>query len=78
MLAYIQAGATLWELGIRPEGIFGSGHDGLHPTARRADPCHWRASTTGAREPPSMWTPCCVAGPISWWQSATAAIRSTD
>lgn len=31
VLAYVQAGATLWDLGIRPEGIFGSGHDGSAP-----------------------------------------------
>ncbi|SCE08136.1 iron complex transport system substrate-binding protein [Streptomyces sp. DpondAA-D4] len=31
VLAYIQAGATLWDYGIRPEGIFGSGHDGATP-----------------------------------------------
>ncbi|MFF2505707.1 ABC transporter substrate-binding protein [Streptomyces sp. NPDC058067] len=28
VVAYIQAGATLWDHGIRPEGIFGSFHDG--------------------------------------------------
>ncbi|MFF5337216.1 ABC transporter substrate-binding protein [Streptomyces sp. NPDC013181] len=27
VLAYVQAGATLWDHGIRPAGIFGSGHD---------------------------------------------------
>ncbi|MFD7427189.1 ABC transporter substrate-binding protein [Streptomyces sp. NPDC059818] len=27
VLAYVQAGATLWDHGIRPIGIFGSGHD---------------------------------------------------
>ncbi|KPC80995.1 ABC transporter substrate-binding protein [Streptomyces sp. NRRL S-4] len=31
VLAYVQAGATLWDHGIRPEGIFGSGHDGSEP-----------------------------------------------
>ncbi|MEU5716319.1 ABC transporter substrate-binding protein [Streptomyces sp. NPDC020403] len=31
VLAYVQAGATLWDLGIQPEGIFGSGHDGAAP-----------------------------------------------
>ncbi|MCX4482777.1 ABC transporter substrate-binding protein [Streptomyces anulatus] len=31
VLAYVQAGATLWDLGIRPVGIFGSGHDGPDP-----------------------------------------------
>ncbi|MFE4449366.1 ABC transporter substrate-binding protein [Streptomyces sp. NPDC056796] len=31
VLAYVQAGATLWDYGIRPEGIFGSGHDGQEP-----------------------------------------------
>lgn len=31
VLAYIQAGATLWDYGVRPEGIFGSGHDGTAP-----------------------------------------------
>ncbi|MBO1335542.1 ABC transporter substrate-binding protein [Streptomyces sp. VRA16 Mangrove soil] len=29
--AYIQAGASLWDLGIRPVGIFGSYHDGDRP-----------------------------------------------
>ena len=28
VVAYIQAGATLWDHGIRPVGIFGSFHDG--------------------------------------------------
>ncbi|MEV7404387.1 ABC transporter substrate-binding protein [Streptomyces sp. NPDC091267] len=27
VLAYVQAGATLWDHGIRPSAIFGSGHD---------------------------------------------------
>lgn len=27
VLGYVQAGATLWDHGIRPSGIFGSGHD---------------------------------------------------
>ncbi|MGW0787886.1 ABC transporter substrate-binding protein [Streptomyces sp. NPDC002911] len=31
VLTYVQAGATLWDYGIRPEGIFGSGHDGAEP-----------------------------------------------
>ena len=31
VLAYVQAGATLWDYGIQPEGIFGSGHDGAEP-----------------------------------------------
>ncbi|MFD4694377.1 ABC transporter substrate-binding protein [Streptomyces sp. NPDC058463] len=31
VLAYVQAGATLWDYGVRPEGIFGSGHDGTAP-----------------------------------------------
>ncbi|MFE2292453.1 ABC transporter substrate-binding protein [Streptomyces sp. NPDC059452] len=31
VLAYVQAGATLWGLGIRPRGIFGSDHDGPDP-----------------------------------------------
>ncbi|MFH9762215.1 ABC transporter substrate-binding protein [Streptomyces anulatus] len=31
VLAYVQAGATLWDLGIRPVGIFGSDHDGPDP-----------------------------------------------
>ncbi|MFJ6808589.1 ABC transporter substrate-binding protein [Streptomyces anulatus] len=31
VLAYVQAGATLWDLGIRPAGIFGSDHDGPDP-----------------------------------------------
>ncbi|WP_328723321.1 ABC transporter substrate-binding protein [Streptomyces sp. NBC_00247] len=28
VLAYVQAGATLWDLGVRSWGVFGSGHDG--------------------------------------------------
>ncbi|MFC9244819.1 ABC transporter substrate-binding protein [Streptomyces sp. NPDC057136] len=36
ILAYIQAGATLWDYGIRPEGIFGSGHDGPAPDRAKA------------------------------------------
>ncbi|MFD3797537.1 ABC transporter substrate-binding protein [Streptomyces californicus] len=31
VLAYVQAGATLWDLGVRPVGIFGSDHDGPDP-----------------------------------------------
>ncbi|MFE3517954.1 ABC transporter substrate-binding protein [Streptomyces sp. NPDC059166] len=31
ILAYVQAGATLWDHGILPEGVFGSGHDGAEP-----------------------------------------------
>ncbi|MFB6779302.1 ABC transporter substrate-binding protein [Streptomyces sp. NPDC056352] len=31
VLAYVQAGATLWDHGIRPSGIFGSDHDGESP-----------------------------------------------
>ncbi|WP_406292002.1 ABC transporter substrate-binding protein [Streptomyces sp. NBC_00624] len=31
VLAYVQAGATLWDYGIHPWGIFGSGHDGDEP-----------------------------------------------
>ncbi|WP_438485104.1 ABC transporter substrate-binding protein [Streptomyces sp. S186] len=29
IVAYIQAGATLWDHGIRPVGVFGSQHDGV-------------------------------------------------
>ncbi|MFF2811554.1 ABC transporter substrate-binding protein [Streptomyces sp. NPDC058000] len=29
IVAYIQAGATLWDHGIRPVGLFGSQHDGV-------------------------------------------------
>ncbi|GAA2992536.1 ABC transporter substrate-binding protein [Streptomyces fulvorobeus] len=36
ILAYIQAGATLWDYGIRPDGIFGSGHDGSVPDQVKA------------------------------------------
>lgn len=39
VLAYVQAGATLWDHGIRPSGIFGSGHD---------DPVVPDAAKTGA------------------------------
>ncbi|MYW64118.1 ABC transporter substrate-binding protein [Streptomyces sp. SID8379] len=31
VVAYIQAGASLWDLGIRPVGVFGSYHDGARP-----------------------------------------------
>ncbi|RPK68541.1 hypothetical protein EES43_01420 [Streptomyces sp. ADI96-02] len=31
VLAYVQAGATLWDLGIRPQAVFGSDHDGPEP-----------------------------------------------
>ncbi|GAA2328629.1 ABC transporter substrate-binding protein [Streptomyces kunmingensis] len=31
VVAYIQAGASLWDLGIRPVGVFGSYHDGERP-----------------------------------------------
>ncbi|MET8471332.1 ABC transporter substrate-binding protein [Streptomyces sp. NPDC006422] len=31
VVAYIQAAASLWDLGIRPVGIFGSFHDGAEP-----------------------------------------------
>lgn len=36
ILAYIQAGATLWDYGVRSEGIFGSGHDGPTPDPAKA------------------------------------------
>ncbi|MEV5612648.1 ABC transporter substrate-binding protein [Streptomyces sp. NPDC052225] len=36
VVAYIQAGAGLWDLGIRPVGIFGSYHDGEHPDRAKA------------------------------------------
>ncbi|MFI8003163.1 ABC transporter substrate-binding protein [Streptomyces sp. NPDC086010] len=36
VLAYIQAGATLWDHGVRTEGIFGSGHDGSEPDRAKA------------------------------------------
>ncbi|WP_399083824.1 ABC transporter substrate-binding protein [Streptomyces sp. BBFR2] len=31
IIAYIQAGATLWDHGVRPVGLFGSQHDGAVP-----------------------------------------------
>ncbi len=31
IVAYIQAGATLWDHGIRPVALFGSQHDGAAP-----------------------------------------------
>ncbi|WP_407288444.1 ABC transporter substrate-binding protein [Streptomyces sp. BP-8] len=31
IVAYIQAGATMWDHGIRPVGLFGSQHDGATP-----------------------------------------------
>ncbi|AOP48981.1 ABC transporter substrate-binding protein [Streptomyces lydicus] len=36
IVAYIQAGATLWDHGIRPVGIFGSQHDGAVPDPAKA------------------------------------------
>ncbi|MFD9966874.1 ABC transporter substrate-binding protein [Streptomyces sp. NPDC059011] len=36
VVAYIQAGATLWEHGIRPAGLFGSNHDGDGPDPVKA------------------------------------------
>ncbi|MFC7262921.1 ABC transporter substrate-binding protein [Streptomyces lutosisoli] len=29
--AYVRAGAGLWDLGVRPAGVYGSGHDGDQP-----------------------------------------------
>ncbi|MDI9885050.1 ABC transporter substrate-binding protein [Streptomyces sp. HNM0645] len=36
VVTYIQAGATLWEHGIRPAGLFGSNHDGDGPDPVKA------------------------------------------
>ncbi|MFI1963178.1 ABC transporter substrate-binding protein [Streptomyces pathocidini] len=36
IVAYIQAGATLWDHGIAPVGLFGSGHDGERPDPVKA------------------------------------------
>ncbi|WP_274558795.1 ABC transporter substrate-binding protein [Streptomyces spiramyceticus] len=36
VVAYIQAGATLWDHGLRPLGIFGSYHDGEAPDRAKA------------------------------------------
>ncbi|MFJ1747650.1 ABC transporter substrate-binding protein [Streptomyces sp. NPDC088116] len=36
VVAYIQAGATLWDHGLRPLGIFGSHHDGDAPDPAKA------------------------------------------
>ncbi|MFJ2112663.1 MULTISPECIES: ABC transporter substrate-binding protein [unclassified Streptomyces] len=36
VVAYIQAGATLWDHGLRPLGIFGSHHDGDSPDPAKA------------------------------------------
>jgi iron complex transport system substrate-binding protein len=36
VVAYIQAGATLWDHGLRPLGIFGSHHDGDTPDRAKA------------------------------------------
>ncbi|MFF5724383.1 ABC transporter substrate-binding protein [[Kitasatospora] papulosa] len=49
VLAYVQAGATLWDHGIRPEGIFGSGHDGAEPDRAKTgtlplDRVHYRGA----------------------------------
>jgi iron complex transport system substrate-binding protein len=34
--AYLQAGATLWDHGLRPHGVFGSCHDGPAPDPAKA------------------------------------------
>lgn len=36
VVAYIQAGATLWDHGLRPLGVFGSHHDGVLPDPAKA------------------------------------------
>ncbi|WP_405679229.1 ABC transporter substrate-binding protein [Streptomyces sp. NBC_01511] len=36
VVAYIQAGATLWDHGLRPMGVFGSHHDGDSPDPAKA------------------------------------------
>ncbi|MFD4118263.1 ABC transporter substrate-binding protein [Streptomyces niveus] len=36
VVAYIQAGATLWDHGLRPLGVFGSHHDGDSPDPAKA------------------------------------------
>jgi iron complex transport system substrate-binding protein len=36
VVAYIQAGATLWDHGLRPLGVFGSHHDGEIPDPAKA------------------------------------------
>ncbi|MFE1962924.1 ABC transporter substrate-binding protein [Streptomyces sp. NPDC059479] len=36
VVAYIQAGATLWDHGLRPLGVFGSHHDGAAPDPAKA------------------------------------------
>ncbi|MFD5427596.1 ABC transporter substrate-binding protein [Streptomyces sp. NPDC127084] len=35
-VTYVQAGATLWDHGIRPAGLFGSNHDGVGPDPVKA------------------------------------------
>ncbi|MGW0391774.1 ABC transporter substrate-binding protein [Streptomyces sp. NPDC003042] len=37
VVAYLQAGAALWDHGIRPVGVFGSTHDGAVPDPVKAD-----------------------------------------
>lgn len=34
--AYVRAGAALWDLGVRPAGVYGSGHDGERPDPVKA------------------------------------------
>ncbi|MEU0372456.1 ABC transporter substrate-binding protein [Streptomyces sp. NPDC006283] len=36
LVAYIQAGAALFDHGLRPEGVFGSAHDGAGPDPAKA------------------------------------------
>ncbi|WP_405818058.1 ABC transporter substrate-binding protein [Streptomyces sp. NBC_00838] len=36
VVAYVQAGATLWDHGLRPMGVFGSHHDGDSPDPAKA------------------------------------------
>ncbi|WP_405801283.1 ABC transporter substrate-binding protein [Streptomyces sp. NBC_01506] len=36
VVAYVQAGATLWDHGLRPLGVFGSHHDGDSPDPAKA------------------------------------------
>ncbi|GHJ35772.1 ABC transporter substrate-binding protein [Streptomyces sp. TS71-3] len=40
IVAYLRAGAGLWDLGIRPAGVYGSGHDGERPDPAKSGGLH--------------------------------------
>lgn len=68
IVAYIQAGATLWDHGIRPVGIFGSQHDAAAPDPAKGVTCRSRRSSTSVRAPPCTRTPCWRRSRTWWWR----------